>query len=328
MKITIISIFIALVLSSCVDKSTGVIGVSTGEKVVVRTMPSLDQDVKTDYRLSKGQEVEVLDESSNQSTAKVRGKKITAKWYKVRIADGIEGWVFSPFIDIANVIVEEEIYIPPPPKIYTEYLHSERDNKLENAKKYFSREWTKIFGDETDYDMVKIVEACDFTNPIVRNKASVVVENNSGSFNLGQICDIYDYCQNEWSYNSDPNSRDYYATASETIENDRHGDCDDFAILMGSMCIAVGGDVLINISCDNSCHAFSEIRIGKSASKVEKVKEYVRARYGKIAVPGIRKFNDYYYMNLDWFGGAYPGASYFNEYSIYKIDVLRGELHR
>ena len=158
-------------------------------------------------------------------------------------------------------------------------------------------------------EMKDLIVACDYDNSTVRNNAVALVSVSPGSFNLGQICDIFDFCYENWSYVNDPIAREYYAKASETLKNGLNGDCDDFAILVCSMILAIGGEARISFAYkDDDGHAFAEVNIG-STNRSE-VEDYLLARYGKAEL-NHKEENGNWWLNLDWWG-QYPGAKYWD----------------
>ena len=112
----------------------------------------------------------------------------------------------------------------------------------------------------------EIKNAMDYTNPVTRNFAlSLIDSSHSGSKNFGQICDMWDYIHDDWTYVSDPSDSEYFAKASETIESGLKGDCDDFALLVGSVVQATGGHsrIIAARSSDGiDGHAYPEILVG------------------------------------------------------------------
>lgn len=154
-----------------------------------------------------------------------------------------------------------------------------------------------------------LIISCDYDNPTVRNNAAALVSISPGSFNLGQICDIFDFCYQNWSYVNDPITLDYFAKASETIKNGMNGDCDDFAILICSMIISIGGEARINFAyTDGSGHAFTEVNIG--TTNRDDVINYLKTRYGRAEL-WHKEEGDVWWLNLDW-QGRYPGAKYWD----------------
>lgn len=167
----------------------------------------------------------------------------------------------------------------------------------------------------------KIVSACNFKNNTVRSKAAELASESEGNFNIGQVCDIFDYCYDNWKYVNDPNRGDLYQKASNTISNGLTGDCDDFAILMASMLLAIGGDVRVNVAyTSNSGHAYTELNLGKT--DIKKFADYIRSRYnfnGSIWYRTDSKNNNW--LNLDWWA-KHPGGEYYEGKKGARIYVL------
>lgn len=155
----------------------------------------------------------------------------------------------------------------------------------------------------------KIISACNFRSNTVRSKAAEIASQSDGNFNIGQVCDIFDYCYDNWKYVNDPNRGDLYQKASNTISNGLTGDCDDFAILMASMMLAIGGDARVNVAyTSDSGHAYTELNIGKD---INEIANYIRARYGFSGSVWYRtdsKKNCW--LNLDW-QAQHPGGEYY-----------------
>lgn len=103
---------------------------------------------------------------------------------------------------------------------------------------------------------------------VLRNRQLLVVANagkNAGSYNLGQICDIFDYCYKTWKYVIDTKGNEIVEYGSNTITNGLNGDCDDFAVLICSMSLSIGGEARINYAYgQNGGRAFTELNIGKT----------------------------------------------------------------
>jgi hypothetical protein len=172
-------------------------------------------------------------------------------------------------------------------------------------------------------EMEELITACDYDNPSVRNNSAALVSLSPGNFNLGQICDIFDFCYMNWSYVNDPVTREYYAKASETLKNGLNGDCDDFAILLCSMILSIGGEARINFAYDaTSGHAFTEVNIGKTDRRA--VERYLTARYGYAEMWHKEDGNGNWWLNLDW-QGQYPGAKYWKYNNGTCFNIIRNE---
>lgn len=171
-------------------------------------------------------------------------------------------------------------------------------------------------------NMRNLIIACDYDNATVRNNAVALVSMSPGSFNLGQICDIFDFCYQNWSYVNDPISKEYFAKASETLKNGLNGDCDDFATLICSMILSIGGEARISFAyTSGNGHAFTEVNIGTTDRN--DVMNYMNARYGQSDL-WHKEENGNWWLNLDW-QGQYPGAKYWNYEYGKCFNILRSE---
>ncbi|HBX51671.1 MAG: hypothetical protein A2W98_05780 [Bacteroidetes bacterium GWF2_33_38] len=160
----------------------------------------------------------------------------------------------------------------------------------------------------------QLVNACNYTNNFLRNKAVSIAGQSAGNFNLGQVCDIFDYCYNNWKYVNDPQTTNYVEYASTTLKNGLNGDCDDFAVLICSMVLSIGGEARINYAYNSqSGHAFTEVNIGYT--DIKNVENYIFKRYKNIyknsGVWSRADGNGNKWLNLDWFG-KHPGGQYFD----------------
>ena len=102
---------------------------------------------------------------------------------------------YEPFVEI-------EEPIPPPPTI---------DFTVSKHEKKFLKE---LFKDcNLSGDKRQLVEACNYSNSTLRNSAVSIAGQDAGSYNLGQICDIFDHCYNGWKYFNDPKGKEIYEYA-------------------------------------------------------------------------------------------------------------------
>lgn len=169
-----------------------------------------------------------------------------------------------------------------------------------------------------------VILACNYGNGVVRNAAVKLVASSPGNFNLGQVCDVFEFSYQNWAYVNDPIARDYFAQASETIKNGFNGDCDDFAILLCSLIMAIGGETRINFAYDGtSGHAFTEVNMGYTDK--EMVLAYLKARYNHKTLWYKEDSNGNWWLNLDWQGG-YPGSEYWEYTHGYSFNILSNEL--
>lgn len=174
---------------------------------------------------------------------------------------------------------------------------------------------------EENIEMLK--ESCDYNVPKTKgfaNKLAGKASLSDGTFNIEQLCEIFDYCYSKWRYVNDPKGSEYLAKASETIASSLTGDCDDFAILIASCMLAIGGDVcIVTAQGPTGGHAYAEVDI--SHMKLEHVKSYIKQKFNSHQISNIvyRKDGSYIWLNLDW-SGDYPGGPTFKAFTrdIYK----------
>lgn len=122
---------------------------------------------------------------------------------------------------------------------------------------------------------------------------------------------IFKEINSNWNYVSDPASREYFATAAESIQH-LSGDCDDHSILMASCLQRVGGEVRLILT---NGHIYPEFLIG-SRSDFEKVMWIIQTELfpesrGK-AFHYHRDKDGNYWMNLDY-TETYPGGPFLDE---------------
>ncbi len=144
----------------------------------------------------------------------------------------------------------------------------------------------------------------------VRQFAVNIAGQYPGSYNIKQVCAVYDEIMDRWNYVSDPHDKEYFATASESISNGFNGDCDDFAVLMASSIRSIGGNTRIGVGCNNSgCHAWAEVKIdGELGKNINLIKTEIVGHYRNKGVRinkkdvHIIKDKNGYWLNLDWQG--------------------------
>lgn len=171
-------------------------------------------------------------------------------------------------------------------------------------------------------------EACDFNLPTTKqfaNKLSKKAEVYGSEINIEQICEIYDYCRSKWSYINDPKGHEYLARASESINSDLTGDCDDFATLMAACMLSIGGEVRVTVAYGpQGGHAYAEVEI--SHLDWSHVKQYIGQRFNRYRISNLYYLNEnnHRWLNLDW-QTPYPGGEYFDSIERYCYKCVDGE---
>lgn len=182
-----------------------------------------------------------------------------------------------------------------------------------------------------DKDMDMMDEACDYNLPYTRGfaahlagKAQAITKGQS-EFCIEQVCEQFDYCYKKWRYVNDPKGREFLARASESICYGLVGDCDDFAVLMASCVLAIGGSATvvygkkIDSNGEYSAHAWAEVDINGFTNKdVNYIENYIQKRFTSYNIDKIhvRQDGEHLWLNLDW-QAAYPGGPYWSNNCVY-----------
>ena len=138
----------------------------------------------------------------------------------------------------------------------------------------------------------------------------VIKEENSGEFNLGAICDVFDFLST-WKYIDDPAGVNVITPATTTWGL-RAGDCDDLSCCQSAAVTTIGGVTrVIFASNADSAHAWCEVCLGSlSRSDAE---NYLRARYHLSSDVSLFFREDergLLWLNLDWTADHPGGANY------------------
>lgn len=185
---------------------------------------------------------------------------------------------------------------------------------------------TKI--SNTARDMTKSV---DVNHATTRAFSLKIAQEYPGEFNINQVANIYRKIREDWKYVNDPSSGDYFSKASETINNNLAGDCDDFAILMSALVSGIGGTTRItSASIHNKGHAYTEVKIANSIEEFRKEIEKIDIQEF-LESASINQDSIYYrkdddgalWLNLDW-TSTHIGGKYYEHRSITTLYPLLG----
>lgn len=166
--------------------------------------------------------------------------------------------------------------------------------------------------DDGNENIEMLEDACDFNLPYTKKFANELAAKSPGPYNIGQVCEIFDYCYNKWRYVNDPADHEYVARASESIAASLTGDCDDFAVLVASCILAVGGKPCLNTGFNSrGGHAFTEVDIARFDQN--EVLAAVKKHFSAYPVTSLatRRDGEHLWLNLDW-QAAYPGGPYYD----------------
>lgn len=199
--------------------------------------------------------------------------------------------------------------LPEPERKVIDY---EEDSIVLPPYKKQERKESAWWGDGNQ-NLAMLEEACDYNLPYTKTFANKLAAKAPGPYNIDQVCEIFDYCYNNWSYVNDPKDKEYLASASESIEASLTGDCDDFSILIASCVLAIGGEACINTGSNASTggHAFTEVNISQwnQAEVLSHIKKHFPAY--NISSLATRRDGNKVWLNLDW-QAAHPGGKYYD----------------
>ncbi len=177
---------------------------------------------------------------------------------------------------------------------------------------------TKISNEQIQFDnnLQALIKAVDISNETTNDFAVRLASRFPGEYNIGQICQIYDYIVKNWKYVNDSDKMENFRSASRTINNDFSGDCDDFAILLAAMIESIGGDSRISFAYnEKEGHAFTEVLATNSKEEMQAIVDEINALYGtdQFEINYSEDSDGKCWLNLDWFGRPqHPGGQYFN----------------
>jgi hypothetical protein len=160
-----------------------------------------------------------------------------------------------------------------------------------------------------------LIKAVDVNNETTNDFAVRLASKFPGEYNIGQICQIYDYIVRNWKYVNDSDKMENFRSASRTINNDLSGDCDDFAILLAALIESIGGDARISLGYNQEGgHAFTEVLAATNKEDMQAIVDEINALYGtdQFEINYYEDTDGKCWLNLDWFGSPqHPGGQYF-----------------
>ena len=181
-----------------------------------------------------------------------------------------------------------------------------------------------------------VIKAINYDNDTVRNFAVQTAGKFFSEYKtrgyysnyrtIIQSFSIFKEINNNWNYVHDPKSREYFARASETINNHKgdpnnyfSGDCDDHAILMVACITAIGGSARLVWT---EGHMYPELCIGDE-SDIEDIVYLIRYELFVKEINAIEDKQIYYHIEADnkiWLNLDYtehfPGGKFHNEVTI------------
>lgn len=160
----------------------------------------------------------------------------------------------------------------------------------------------------------RIAASIDANHPRTRNLAVQLAADDDGPFHVEQVARVWSHVRRQWRYVNDPLGAEYFARASETIDNGLAGDCDDFATVVIAMVQAIGGQGrMVMVEGNEGGHAYAEVCIHASATEVAaRLAAFYRNASPSLEVGEIHYRSDDacpVWLNLDW-NARMPGGEY------------------
>ncbi len=114
----------------------------------------------------------------------------------------------------------------------------------------------------------------------VREIAAGSAKTYPGTYNIFQICALFDYVKENIQYISDPRGDDHWSPPNETLKIGA-GDCDDYSILLSSLIEAIGGTTRLYLT---DTHAFTAVYIGNDTCHIGRIVDGIGQYYGPVPV--------------------------------------------
>ncbi len=173
----------------------------------------------------------------------------------------------------------------------------------------------------TYFQNQRVKSAMQPTHPKVR---AFAVENSTRYFHdeyyqkfgkLTRYFSLFKHVRLNWKYVNDPLGMDYYSPPVESM-NLLAGDCDDYAILLASSVMAIGGESRVVISPN---HMYTEVKVG-AVEDLDKISYAIRTLFPDEVAGGKIHFHETggdLWINFDY-TASYPGGP-FLEPELYSV---------
>ena len=167
----------------------------------------------------------------------------------------------------------------------------------------------------------RVKSAMQPTHPKVR---AFAVENSTRYFHdeyyrkfgkATRYFSLFKHVRMNWKYVNDPLGMDYYSPPTESMGL-LAGDCDDYAILLASSVMAIGGEARIVIS---PSHMYTEVKVG-TTEDIDKISYAIRTLFPDEVNGGKIHFHETggdLWVNFDY-TASYPGGP-FLEPELYSV---------
>ncbi|MCK5024000.1 MAG: hypothetical protein KAR56_00105 [Thermoplasmata archaeon] len=162
-----------------------------------------------------------------------------------------------------------------------------------------------------DYDMEynyriyyeRVNQLVDFNSENVASAAENATADFGTEYNIGKVCAIFNYLDDNCVYTEDPGGDKWYSP--DELLNSLEGDCEDYAMLIAAMVNEVGGTSRIYLTND---HAFATVYVGNSSIEFEAASDDINSYYGTIMETHAMVDETGYWMIADPLGTFYMGG--------------------
>lgn len=165
------------------------------------------------------------------------------------------------------------------------------------------------------YYQNQICPKIQYTDPAIRDAAVQIAKNTAGSWNVEQLVELYAWSKTNISYVSDPANKEYFASATETL-NIRAGDCDDQAILIASLIQSIGGTAKVVVA-PNCQHALAAVFVSKNQEDFDQILQSIATIYYEKGIYDLSQQTFHHYKDgsglwliVDPAGGSYLGDTF------------------
>jgi hypothetical protein len=163
-----------------------------------------------------------------------------------------------------------------------------------------------------------VLKKMDSTNTTTISYTQARVNpSHAGAYSVNQTSDLWNATVTDWTYITDPPGGDspfgdHFNAASESITNGLQGDCDDFAILMATTNIVLGGNSRVIYAANptaSEAHMYAEAQYDNTSFV-----PIIQARYNLSNTTTVY-YHPGNWLNLDWFNypaaASHPGGNFY-----------------
>ena len=149
----------------------------------------------------------------------------------------------------------------------------------------------------------RVNELVSFDSENVASAAAAATEGMGDEYNIGKVCAIFDYLDDNCVYTEDPGGDKWYSP--DELLDSLEGDCEDYAMLIAAMVENIGGTTRVYLTHD---HAFAAVYVGNSTEEYEQASNDIQSYYGTDVKTHAMVDETGYWINVDPLGTFYAGG--------------------